>query len=202
MCFRILFLSFPSEFYFYRVLQNPSAHNHAPDQAQIEAKKLVGGLKRKCAQEPERPAKQIYDGLFRDLKALDDDRQELAAHLPQYHRIKSSLYRQKRKLLLPPLLQRGQDTVIKLEPPPFSETAPDGRTRRRFLLADAGGQDKILVFGTDESVLRMCASERKKVFMGGTFWVTPELHVHSIIQDSAHFFLSWGGASSNFVSSA
>ena len=123
-------------------------------------------MKRKIADEPDLPVKQLYNRSLRELGTVAvDDIDEVAGHFPHFHQIKSSLYRERRKFQ-PPLPQTRRDIVIA---PPFSETS-DGR---RFLLANDGDDDKILVFGTEENLVRMCRAE--KVFMDGTFWISPKL---------------------------
>ena len=155
VCF-ILFVSFSSLYWFFffncwsGLLGLFSGLNRPPNQAEVDAFKFVRSLKRKREEEPERPAKQVYNGMFRDLNTVDNP-DEVVVHLPAYHQVKSSFYHSKGKIL-PPLPQTWCDVRIV---PPFCDTGD----RRRFLIVDGGAEDKTLVFGTDENIQRMCAAE-------------------------------------------
>ena len=143
----------------------PSDHTHPDQDEKLKAMGLVSRMKRKCEDSPERPAKQVYNEVLREMNDLGDaDR--VAQHFPQFHQVKSSLCRQRRKSL-PPLPQTLDEINIA---PPYTDT----RDGRRFLLAsDGDAQETILVFATDESIERLCAA--RQVYMDGTFWASPRL---------------------------
>ena len=76
-------------------------HNHPPDQASIEVKKLVSTMKEKV-QDCIRPIPQLYQ------EALVHVTDYMAAQLPTLVGVKSSLYRRWRKLI-PQLPQSRAD---------------------------------------------------------------------------------------------
>lgn len=85
-----------------QIISRKDIHNHPPDDAELEAEKVVNAIKQK-AQETARPIPTIYTEEIQVI-ASRSDREEIAAKLPTLESIKSSLYRHRRSRL-PPLPQ-------------------------------------------------------------------------------------------------
>ena len=94
--------------------------------------------------------------------ATDDDSDGIAAQLPTFPSLKSSLYRSRQKKF-PPLPQNREDIILEGE---WSQTT----TGENFLVHH--GED-IIMFSTEANMRRL--STAKMLFMDGTFEVCPRL---------------------------
>lgn len=123
-------------------------------------------MRQRVAEEPERPVQRIYNDVLTQAIAADPGAADsLAASVPTFHSIRSTLYRERRKNT-PPLPKNRSEIHL----PDDFKTTVDGRV---FLQADSGQDDKILVFATDAALERLCASQT--VYMDGTFYTCPRL---------------------------
>ena len=66
-------------------------HNHPPDAAEMEAEKVIATIKEK-AKESINPVPAVYDRSEVQHLASRADRDEVAAKLPTFNSVKSSLY--------------------------------------------------------------------------------------------------------------
>ena len=134
-------------------------HNHPPDQASIEVKKLVSTMKEKV-QDCIRPIPQLYQ------EALVHVTDDMAAQLPTLVGVKSSLYRRRRKLI-PQLPQSRADVHFDGE---WTQTFKG----TQFLLAEDGvGVDKMIIFATEDNLRRL--AEAGTIHVDGTFSTCPRL---------------------------
>lgn len=116
-------------------------------------------LKRKLNDEPEKPARRVYNEHITQL-ALDD-----AAVAAPLSLVERSLQRYKVRNR-PPLPQTRLDLILQ----PEHTVTTDGR---RFLLIDDGQADRIVVYATDEQIQRLC--HLRTWWMDGTFTSNPEI---------------------------
>ena len=131
-------------------------HCHPPE-AQEELR-LLSRLRNRVQNEVS-PVQQLYED---EVGTMDP---VVAAVMPNFHSIKSSLYHHRRKTR-PVLPQVRQE--VNLEG--AWTTTTDGLA---FLCVDDGEEDKILIFATDEMLNIM--QEAETLFMDGTFYVCPRL---------------------------
>ena len=132
-------------------------HNHPPDQASIEVKKLVSTMKEKV-QDCIRPIPQLYQ------EALVHVTDDMTAQLPTLVGVKSSLYRRRRKLI-PQLPQSRADVHFDGE---WTQTFKG----TQFLLAEDGvGVDKMIIFATEDNLRRLAEA--------GTIHMSTSTHEHT-----------------------
>lgn len=123
-------------------------------------------MKERVSQEPQQPVQRIYNDVLNQAMARDPGNADaLAASMPVFPSCRSSLQRTRKKNE-PPLPKQRTDIDL----PADCRVTTDGRT---FLQADDGREDKILLFATDNSIMRACASQC--VYMDGTFYTCPRL---------------------------
>ena len=107
------------------------------------------------------PVTQIYDEEVQRISTYTN-MEEVAAKLPTFPSLKSSLYRNHR-VRLPVLPQSREDVVFEGEWAQTMSGAP-------FLLASEGAEDKIVIFATRENLELLSAADTV-----GTFRVCPRL---------------------------
>ncbi len=106
-----------------------NTHNHSPDPAETEVKKIISSLKERTPTDI-RPVTMLYwEEIHKVAAAPNHD--EIAAKLPTLVSVKSSLYRHRRKLL-PTLPTTREEVHFEGE---WAETVGG----ERFLLAEEGG---------------------------------------------------------------
>ena len=88
------------------IISRKDIHNHPPDDAEIEVEKIVHSLKEEV-RATARPVPAVYNEQIQAV-ACRSDRDEIAAKLPTFTSVKSSLYRHRRSLL-PPLPKTRAD---------------------------------------------------------------------------------------------
>lgn len=142
---------------------NDSPHNHDRQPFEAEVFATMSRI-RKRVREESKPVTSIYEEELLQTH-IDPHLRQSTAFLGSFATVKSSLYRERRKLL-PPLPTSREDLRL---PEEYSKTA----TGDNFLIADDGLERKILVFGTNENLTKLCASQ--KLLCDGTFYVTPSI---------------------------
>ena len=86
-----------------RIVSQRDDHDHAPDEGEITADKIVPDMKLKAMESP-RPIPAIYHDAIQQI-AMMGNKGELAAKMPTFDQCKSSLYDSRRKRL-PPLPEK------------------------------------------------------------------------------------------------
>ena len=119
---------------------------------------------RKRAREEITPTPAIYNEQFISLNT-HPERNSIAPKLPSFTSLKSSLYRNQRSRL--PSLPKTR-TEIRVEGD-WTKTL----TGENFFLHDDGDSNKILIFGTQENLLKL--SELDTIYVDGTFSTCPSL---------------------------
>ena len=152
-------------------------HNHDQDAAATEAAIFLANVRRKC-RESAKPIPTIFDESLAGLRTEEwnDCTQALVEKLPTFYETKSSLYRHRSKLH--PKLPKS-----------LSDVNIDGQwtltsTGDRFLLADDGTEERILIFATEANLIHL--AEGSRWYMDGTFYASPgnffQLYsIHSVV---------------------
>ena len=158
-------------------------HNHPPNQAEVEVKKIVSKLKDK-SKENIRPVPQLYQEEIQRVATLANC-DAVAAQLPTISAIKSTLYRQRRKLI-PPLPTTREEVHFDGE---WALTT----TGDAFLLAEDGVDDKLVIFATEANLRRM--AEAEVLYVDGTFHICPHIFyqvftIHAVVH-SIHIPLAY-----------
>lgn len=138
-------------------------HSHGPDEGRNAVSSSISRM-RKRAREETLPVTQIYDQEVQRISTYTN-MEEVAAKLPTFPSLKSSLYRNHR-VRLPVLPQSREDVVFEGEWAQTMSGAP-------FLLASEGAEDKIVIFATRDNLELLSAADT--VYMDGTFRVCPRL---------------------------
>lgn len=138
-------------------------HTHAEDRADNIVEKIKGQL-RKEVRENTAPIPELYNNALGQV-LLAEEATDVAATLPTFSSLKSSLYRNRLKNN-PPLPKERSNVNLDGE---WSQTAAG----QRFLLRSDGAGDKILIFATDTMLQRLSTAE--SLYMDGTFAVCPRL---------------------------
>ena len=144
-----------------QLLSSKGEHDHPPEQAKIEIKKSVERAKTICMNEPLKPLKRAYREVFDE---IDLNNEQDLDELPSLKKFKPALYRARRKRL--PKLPH---TMAEVLPPEEWTTTEDGR---KFLPANDGEEERILIFGTSQNIHHLCAAST--TFMDGTFKISHE----------------------------
>ncbi|XP_060070749.1 uncharacterized protein LOC132550676 [Ylistrum balloti] len=141
-------------------------HNHLPDQAAVECKKIMNNVRTRVKTELH-PLPAIYDEEISKLRTTPWDAQskKIASKLPKFDAKKSSFYRSRKKTLSPIPNTRPE---VQLEGK-FTQTT----SGEQFLQANDGDNDKILIFTTDENLVHLCSAEI--VYCDGTFYTAPQM---------------------------
>ena len=146
-----------------QILTIKDTHNHPPDEAKIQADKIISNLKKRTT-ESIQPVPLMYQDELQKL-SMKDNRDEIAARLPTFTSVKSALYRQRHKRL-PSMPQLRCDVQFSGE---WAETS----NGNPFFLADSGEENKIVIFATEKNLQML--SEADTIFMDGTFHTCPQL---------------------------
>ncbi len=131
------------------ILTIKNTHNHPPDQAEIEVKKIVQAPK-ESSQANIRPVPQLYQEEIQKVAAASNS-DEIASKMPTLVAIKSSLYRRRRKLI-PPLPTTRADVHFDGEWAMTLKGEP-------FLLAEDGDDDKMVVFAMEDNMRTLAAAD-------------------------------------------
>lgn len=141
-------------------------HNHQPDRAAVEARKIINTVKSRAKTEL-KPLPSIYDEEITKLRDAPWDAQtlDIASKLPTFESKRSSFYRNRQKVL-PPI--PNDRATVQL----------DGKFRHTtsgepFLQADDGDIDKLLIFATSENIQHLCSVDR--IYCDGTFYTAPPM---------------------------
>ena len=148
-------------------------HNHPREDSLIEVKKMVNDLKTKT-KENIRPVPQIYQEV-RKLAALPNS-EEVAARFLTLSSVKSTLYRQRRKLI-PALPATRTEVHFEGE---WAQTVKG----EPFLVAEDGDNDKIIIFASERNLRQLAAAE--SLYVDGTFQICPRVFyqvftIHSLV---------------------
>ena len=143
-------------------------HNHPRDDSAIVVKKLVNDLKSKM-QDNIRPVPQLYLEEIQRVAAVPNA-DEVAANLPPFSVVKSALYRQRRKLI-PALPSTRAEVAFEGE---WAQTA-NGKS---FLLAEDGGDDKMVIFASEDDLRRL--AEAEYLYVDGTFHICPNIIFYQV----------------------
>ena len=138
-------------------------HNHLPNSTMITIEKYKTELKEDCAKSLETIPKLYNDMLARIAEKESDT---VAAFMPTYTSIQSSLYRERQKTI-PKLPKDKSEIIIENE---WTQTVKN----QRFLLRiDGDEKEKIIIFATDKMLERLCNTNT--LYMDGTFSSCPRL---------------------------
>ena len=149
------------------VMRGDTTHTHDKQETGInETNQLVRGM-RKRAREGLTPLPQYEEERGKIITAdLGTSPAEVAGKLPFFSSIKTQLYRQ-RHFLIP---QSAKDANVIILNDEWSQT----ESGEHFILTDdISEESRIIVFGTDDSLRRLCASDI--VSMDGPFKVCPRV---------------------------
>ncbi len=138
-------------------------HNHPPAPNSLRKDKVIANM-RKRAREETTSVHRIYDEALQEV-SQESGSEGIISQLPSLYSLKSSLYRARRERL-PPMPSTRADLDLSGE----WCTTLDGE---KFVLANDGLDDKIVIFAT-ESSLRLLA-EATTYFVDGTFSVCPSI---------------------------
>ena len=112
-----------------------------------------------------RPVPQLYREKVQEVAALPNF-EEVAARLPTLTAVKSTLYRQRRKLI--PALPTSRADVH------FNGEWVQTTTGQPFLIAEDGiDEDKLIIFASDGNLRQI--AEAECLFVDGTFQVCPRI---------------------------
>ena len=149
-------------------MRGDTTHTHNKQETGInETNQLVRGM-RKRAREGLTPLPHRYEEERGKIITADlgTSPAEVAGKLPFFSCIKTQLYRQ-RHFLIP---QSAKDANVIILNDEWSQT----ESGEHFILTDdISEESRIIVFGTDDSLRRLCASDI--VSMDGTFKVCPRV---------------------------
>ena len=138
-------------------MKSVSVHSH-PQIEDPDTVRLLSTLRTRVQNELI-PVQQIYN---EEIGVLTD---EQAAIQPSFSSVESGLYRHRRKML--PKLPTSRSEVD------LRDSWAQTKNNKRFLAINDGDDDKLLVFATDEMLVRM--QEADTLFMDGTFYACPGL---------------------------
>ena len=136
-------------------------HGHLPDPSEIEVKRRKEAAKQEAIENSLRPMKRRYS----DLLHADDDDENTTSKLPCFRNIRSTLYRHRASILPNLPANRG---VLHLDGV-WTQTL----NGRPFVLAQDGGDDKIIIFATTNNISLLCRCST--ILMDGTFKSSPRL---------------------------
>ena len=139
------------------ILSQRDIHNHPPDVAEIEAEKIVCRLKA-AVKESIRSVPTIYHEHIQAIASLLNN-EEVAAKMPTFDQIRTSLYDSRRERL-PTLPQTRGDVSFTGE---WTKTSSGDQ----FLIADDG-------YGNDNNMKLLCESHT--IHVDGTFQTCPNIY--------------------------
>ena len=151
------------------VVKAEDSHNHQPNPGDVKARQLRGNMRKRASDETT-SMQAIYDQekvkLLQQSSTAMASPGETASALPQYQRVKSSLYRERRKCF--PLMPSTRGD-IDLDGQWTTTVQGD-----RFLLGEDGdGVDKIIAFASNSALHALANADT--YHMDGTFATTPRL---------------------------
>lgn len=142
-------------------------HSHAPDGVEIGKREFMANLKETAMSNPSTSCRNIYNRSRSEF--LNNPQLALAsesvASLKPLHNVKSTIVRSRQKSIPSQPLAREDINITGI----WSRTL----TGQKFLWADSGEEEKIIIFGTESMMRRLFSSER--VFLDGTFKCVPRL---------------------------
>ena len=123
-------------------------------------------MKKRAVDQPQQSLQKVYNDVLQTaVNNAPDQAEDLASSVPTYQSCRMSLHRERKRN--EPVLPKERAHI---QIPDDLKTTLDGRD---FLQADDGGEDKILVFATEQGIARACSAET--VFIDGTFYTSPRL---------------------------
>ena len=144
------------------LLAQTNGHNHPVDPTETRVEEIKSNL-RKRAREELTPVPCIYNEALIELSTQDRD--SVAAQLPMFSLLKSSLYCSRRKRF-PPLPKTREEIEVNDE---FTYSLNGDRLLRRI----EGAGDKIMLFATDDNLRHL--STLNTIYVDGIFQVCPSL---------------------------
>ncbi|KAG8198782.1 hypothetical protein JTE90_007092 [Oedothorax gibbosus] len=141
-------------------------HNHENDQTSIIRLQARQKVVEKAKNNPTQPASEVYNSVInteRKRLSTNFSNELIGTALPTFLSCRSSMIRSRREVL-PAQPQRREDIIV------GDWCLHEGEN---FLLINDGEKDRIMAFGTRNSI-RLLA-EAKRVFMDGTFYVCPSI---------------------------
>ena len=145
------------------ILTQTRGHNHAVDPTDIKVETIKSNL-RKRVREEVTPVPRIYNEAVVQL-STEEDCSSVAAQLPTFDSMKSSLYRSRRKRF-PPIPKSRAEIEVEGE---FTTTLSGDR----FICRVEGDADKLIIFATDENLHVLSTLET--IYVDGTFQTCPSL---------------------------
>ncbi|KAL4154075.1 hypothetical protein QTP88_001908 [Uroleucon formosanum] len=143
-------------------------HNHGTHGFELAERGFRNKLKNVVTFNPTKPVPQAFNEVRRSVitSGLQGSSQNKVYNsIPTLNSVRSSVYRKKVKLI-PKLPNKLRDLIINGE----WRCTNDGRD---YLLGSDGDDDKIVIFGTESFLRRLCTVE--VIFMDGTFKSAPKL---------------------------
>ncbi|XP_060065086.1 uncharacterized protein LOC132545413 [Ylistrum balloti] len=140
-------------------------HNHQPNRFQVEVKKVMNSIKKRCREE-RKAVPAIYDEEIAHLQTLDwtDDKRRMVEQIPTYPSCKTSLYHSRAKLL-PKLPTSVADITLENE---WTLT----NTGDQFVLFDDNRDNsRILAFATTSNLEIL--STATTLYCSRTFYICP-----------------------------
>ena len=140
-----------------------SKHTHAPEKAEIGAKKAVQRMKRRAEQHPNEPPDRILA-----MEIQDEHDKEVLANLPETENLRRYVNRTQNRLR-----PRNPQNLAEVEiVDPYKDKT---RAGDKFLFYDSGigGEDRVIIFTTEKNIKRLC--ESPSIFSNGTFKSAPNM---------------------------
>ncbi|KAL8621075.1 hypothetical protein ACOMHN_040600 [Nucella lapillus] len=141
------------------IKQSACSHSHEKQDDKIIRVEKLTQLKVKVTENMHIPLKRVYN------QAFEDEVVNATTSAPSYNSVRTILYRERKKLI-PPLPAHRREVELQGQWTQTLDNEP-------FLMANDGGDNKLLVFSTSANLQLLSAS--RIIFMDGTFAVSPRL---------------------------
>ena len=144
----------------------PDAHNHPNHQTKLKVDSVLKSIKKRCREETT-PIPTIYDQEVNKLRnpEWNEDAHKVVEQLPTFESSRGSFYNERVKII--PILPATRSDII-LEGQ-WTLTAAN----QRFLIADDGNDERILIFSTQQNLTHFTAADI--IYGDGTFYTCPDV---------------------------
>jgi hypothetical protein len=153
-----------------KIVETTKSHstNHADHGRELARREFKNGVKEEVARDPLKPVPQIFQELRRHFNSAGvrgATEEDIQAALPIYDIVRSSAYRKRAKTL--PLVPQNRGDLI------LDGVRRETNDDRPFVLDVDSDENKIVVFGTETFLRKLCAADI--VFMDGIFKSAPQI---------------------------
>ena len=145
----------------------PDAHNHPNHQTKLKVDSVLKSIKKRRCREETTPIPTIYDQEVSKLRnpEWNEDALKVVEQLPTFESSRGSFYNERAKII--PILPATRSDII-LEGQWTLTTA-----NQRFLIADDGNDERILIFSTQQNLTHFTAADI--IYGDGTFYTCPDV---------------------------